>query len=167
MLANRGQWLRHLAPDLSREKLERSLRQTIKHLLEQVAEAFPAEFRDDTVELVRFAAENLRNEGCESPISACYKLRALPDAAVESLPYWLGIAEMFLTKDGQRRRNPTKKEGFPAGKVWQAAKLNIAMSFWTRGSSLYCMSYGSCRIHASKMSRGTPWWRWQSCCMRQ
>ena len=117
MLGSRDQWLRHVlgkpAPAFLREELESSLRQVIERALERLGATFPERFRAETVELARFAAGNLRNEGCTSVLNACFELRDFPEATVESLPRWLGLAEMFLTQQGTRRLRPTKEPGIP------------------------------------------------------
>ncbi len=117
MLGKRDQWLRHVtgtrpSEDL-RKDLESSLGRVVERALQRAAAAFPDEFRDVTVGLARFAAGNLREQHLESPIEACFELGDFPDASVESRPHWLGLAEMFLTRQGARRRTLNKNHGFP------------------------------------------------------
>ena len=130
MLWSRDQWLRHVAgnpdPAFLREELESSLSQVIERALERLAAIFPERFRSETAELARFAAGNLRNEDPTRVLVACFKLRHFPEATIESLPRWLGIADMFLTKQGTRRLRPTKNEGFPATDTGRAAKDRLA-----------------------------------------
>lgn len=145
MLGTRDQWMRHVGrkaatdelqeePDVLRAKLESSITQVIEDALKKADAAFPAHFRAETVELARFAAENLRNERhaegqTTDPTSApeaCHDLQRFPDASVDSLPVWLGIAEMFLTRDGLRRQRLSKREGFPATGAGRTAKDRLA-----------------------------------------
>ena len=130
MLGSRDQWLRHVlgqpVPAFLREELESSLRQVIERALERLVATFPERFRAETVELARFAAGNLRNEDRTSVLNACFELHNFPEATIESLPRWLGLAEMFLTKQGTRRLKPTKNSGFPATAAGRTAKERLS-----------------------------------------
>ena len=126
MLGKRDQWLRHVtgtrpAEDL-RNDLESALGRVVERALARAAAAFPDESRDVTVGLARFAAANLRALYRGSPLDACFELPEFPDATPESLPGWLGLAEMFLTRQGARRRTPNKNQGFPPTSAGRAAK---------------------------------------------
>ena len=135
MLGNRDQWLRHVVGtqpthDL-RKDLETALRRIVERALERVAAAFPEDFRGITVGLAGFAAGNLREQQRGSALEACFGLRDFPDAGLESLPRWLGLAEMFLTQQGIRRRSLNKNQGFPptpsgreAKEVWRGIELD-------------------------------------------
>ncbi len=126
MLGTRDQWLRHVegnpAPTILREEVESALVHVVKRALEQPVAAFPEEFKATTVILARFAAENLRNEGRASAINACYEIEDFPEANLESLPVWLGFAEMLLTNKGFRRKALNKNLGFPPTEAGRAAK---------------------------------------------
>ena len=126
MLGSRDQWLRHVvgnpASALLREDLESSLTAVIERALEPLATAFPERFRGETIELARFAAGNLAQEGRASALASCAELRDFPGAALDSLPLWLGLADMFLTGQGTPRRRLTKHEGFPATDAGRTAK---------------------------------------------
>ncbi len=126
MLGSRDQWLRYVKGDpassILREELESALAEIVTHALERLAAAFPERFRAETVALACFAAENLQNRVSQSAITACYEISDFPDATIESLPVWLGLAEMFLTKEGSRRGKLTKNEGFPATNAGRAEK---------------------------------------------
>lgn len=154
MLGTRDQWMRHVgrkaASDKLRTELESSIRQVIEDALKKADAAFPARFRAETVELAHFAAGNLRAaghtdghadghkigqttglktthmSGQTSALEACYDLPRFPDASVDSLPAWLGLAEMFLTRGGTRRQRLSIKEGFPATGDGRAAKERLA-----------------------------------------
>ncbi|MCY3770983.1 MAG: UvrD-helicase domain-containing protein [Gemmatimonadetes bacterium] len=138
MLRTRDQWMRYVGrkaeSETLRAELESSIRQIIADALEEVNAAFPAQYRNETVELARFAAGNLRDAGQadsnaigqRSVLEACYDLQRFPDASVDSLPVWLGLAEMFLTAKGERRQRLTVKEGFPSTGDGRAAKDRFA-----------------------------------------
>ncbi|MCY3758423.1 MAG: UvrD-helicase domain-containing protein [Acidobacteria bacterium] len=135
MLGKRDQWLRHLVgtppSDDLREDLESALRRVVERALERAASTFPHDGREATVGLARFAAGNLREQHLESPIASCFALSDFPDDSLESLPHWLGLAEMFLTRQGTRRRTVNKNHGFPptplgrgAKEVWRGIELD-------------------------------------------
>ena len=138
MLGTRDQWMRHVgrkaASDVLRAELESSITQVIEEALKKADAAFPAQCKAETVELARFAAGNLRNErhadgnttGPTSALEACYDLQHFPEPCVDSLPAWLGLAEMFLTAKGERRKRLSVKEGFPATGDGRAAKDRLA-----------------------------------------
>ena len=117
MLGKRDQWLRHLdetpPSTVLRKDLERSLERVVERALERAVAEFPEEFRDLTVGLACFAAGNLRELKRASALDACFELPEFPDATLESLPHWLGLAEMFLSQRGDRRRTLNKNQGFP------------------------------------------------------
>lgn len=135
MLGNRDQWLRHLVGQqrsgLLRKELERSLERVVERALQRAAAKFPEDSRDVTVGLARFAAGNLRDRQPASALQACFELGDFPDAGLESLPHWLGLAEMFLNRQGIRRRILNRNQGFPptpagreAKKAWQSIELD-------------------------------------------
>ena len=134
MLGTRDQWMRHVArradPGKLREALESSIGHVIEDALKTIDGAFPAQYRDESIELSRFAAGNLRSDstGADSltPLDACHDLPGFPDTSADSLSAWQGLAEMFLTRDGKRRQRLSKREGFPAGPAGRDAKDRLA-----------------------------------------
>ena len=126
MLGNRDQWLRHVVgqppPDRLRKELERSLERVVERALERVEAAFPQGFRAESAALARFAAGNLKELGRSSALDACFELHEFPDATLQSLPRWRGLAEMFLSRQGTRRRTLNKNQGFPPTSAGRAAK---------------------------------------------
>lgn len=118
MLGSRDQWMRHVdgrKEELAetRHALELALSHVVQHALDRMVEEFPEDHAEEVVELARLAAKNLQDAGKESAICACLELQGLPDASAEALPRWLGIAELFLTRSGKRRRAYTVGVGFP------------------------------------------------------
>lgn len=126
MLGKRDQWLRHVderpPSTVLRKDLERSLERVVERALERVAAEFPIEFRDLTVGLACFAAGNLRELKRASALDACFELPEFPDSTLESLPHWLGLAEMFLSRQGTRRQTLNKNQGFPPTDLGRGAK---------------------------------------------
>lgn len=113
-------------PDALRGDLESSLRQVIEDALARVHGAFPDRFRQETVELARFAASNLHGENRESAMNACLELSGFPGTDAESLPCWIGFTEMYLTAQGTRRRTLNRNHGFPPTDAGRAAKERIS-----------------------------------------
>ena len=134
MLGARDQWMRHVGRKAEagklREELESSIGHVIEDALETVDDAFPEQYRADSVELSRFAAGNLRSDnigtGSSTPLDACHDLHGFPDTSADSLSAWQGLAEMFLTRGGKRRKQLSIKEGFPAGAAGRDAKDRLA-----------------------------------------
>lgn len=121
-------------PDALRAELEATIRRVVEGALQAADAAFPAGYRAEAVELARFAAGNLRNEiladgqttGQTTALDTCFNLQSFPDASADSLPAWLGLAEMFLTAQGSRRKSVTKRQGFPADAAGRDAKARLA-----------------------------------------
>ncbi len=129
MLGSRDQWLRHVAGNPSgaglRDQLESSLGEVIESELAHLANSFPQQFKETTIELARFGAGNLRREGRSCALAACTDLHDFPGGTLDSLPHWLGFAEMFLTEAGTLRRRLTKNQGFPATEGGREAKDHL------------------------------------------
>lgn len=126
MLGSRDQWLRHVIGNAGngnyRDDVESAVSEIIEDELEQLGSMFPERFKAETLALIRFAAGNLAAIESAKPMSACGALSDFPGSRVESLPHWLGLTDMFLTRGGKRRANPTKNEGFPSTDVGRSAK---------------------------------------------
>ncbi|MXW04692.1 MAG: AAA family ATPase [Gemmatimonadetes bacterium] len=142
MLGTRDQWMRHVVhrspsdvlqeapappgPEALRAHLEASLREVVESNLTAVRAGFPELFRDETAALARFAASNLRAGNRASAIDACHEMTGFPGSDAESLPSWVGIAEMLLTGQGTRRRSLNVNQGFPATDAGRDAKELLA-----------------------------------------
>jgi ATP-dependent exoDNAse (exonuclease V) beta subunit len=121
MLARRDQWLRHVtrgvgsgeAGSIERAALERALENAVREALEAVSAAVPGAEADEIGRLAALAGANLARTGAQSPLCACAGLERLPEASVEALPVWLGIAELLLTKEGAWRTQLNKRIGLP------------------------------------------------------
>ncbi|MCU0600370.1 MAG: UvrD-helicase domain-containing protein, partial [Desulfobacterales bacterium] len=114
MLAKRDQWLRHVAGKEQRQALEDALKNLIQEALGSIRRQIPESDAPVLIELGGFAAGNLKQWGISSPIRELEGLSGLPAASPEEKTKWLGMAELFLTKEGQWRKSVNKNIGFPA-----------------------------------------------------
>ncbi|MCF8111912.1 MAG: UvrD-helicase domain-containing protein [Desulfobacteraceae bacterium] len=117
MLPKRDQWLRHVVHSGDIRKLRKSLEDAIRGVITRtllsLRQRFPDDCLLDTVELYRFAAENLESEAPDSLVAKGAGVADLPGTAPEDLAAWQGLAELFLTKDGAWRKAVNKSHGFP------------------------------------------------------
>ncbi|MCA2997178.1 MAG: UvrD-helicase domain-containing protein [Rhodocyclaceae bacterium] len=129
MLRGRDHWLRNLPKMHQREALEAALSRVRKHAVAEVAALYPAIERSETLELVRFSGQNLLKESVDNALSRCANLDSFPSGALESLPAWLAIADLLLTKDGTWRKasGVNKNIGFPTSKIKREKALLDAM----------------------------------------
>ena len=114
MLARRDQWLRHVAdpndPRLERDNIELALQHLVEEALLRLAHSIPADRVDELLSLLRFAANNCADD---SAIAACRDIEDIPEADVNALRQWQGIAELLQTLKGDWRKSVTLKQGFP------------------------------------------------------
>ncbi|HLQ76257.1 MAG TPA: UvrD-helicase domain-containing protein, partial [Terriglobia bacterium] len=117
MLRNRDHWLRHIVPNRGsaalRPALQTAMRRVIADELEDARARFPREIVPETIGFANFAARHLASENSASDIVRCAGLKDLPGSSFEHVPQWLGLAELFLTKDGKRRKALNVNTGFP------------------------------------------------------
>ncbi len=114
MLARRDQWLRHIAGNIDRDTLESAFGHAIEATLEIALTLFPAEYQEEMLGYLRFAAGNLAAEGSDSVITHCREIKAFPGFTVTDLPPWLAISELCLTTSNTWRKQVNKQTGFPA-----------------------------------------------------
>lgn len=114
MLARRDQWLRHIVKHNERELLENGLFNLLEDKLAELSAQIPSSLQPAWLNLARFAAENIRVAGKQSPLLNCLDLDYFPEACAEELPVWQGLIELLLTASGGWRKRFTLKEGFPA-----------------------------------------------------
>jgi ATP-dependent helicase/nuclease subunit A len=104
MLSKRDQWLPLLGGIQSqthlRASLEMNLQNLVNHILQQAQDYFPADLKQEAVELFAYATQNQ---------FACF-----PAAHFSTLSAWRAFAEKFLTKDQAWRKTISVKEGFPS-----------------------------------------------------
>lgn len=124
MLRRRDQWLRHVVrnptTDAFRDAIEAALNGIVTGELEQLERSFPDDALVETVTHARYAAANLVEEGSRSPIVDCLDLDGLPGSG--DLKAWLGLGELFLTRNGKRRTQLDRRHGFPPNKEGRIAK---------------------------------------------
>jgi len=117
MLAQRDQWLRHIAvsnhADRIRSHLEQALLHRITGVLRTLVDAVPVDQQLEIIELVRFAAAHLPTQSDKSSISHCHTLSGWPGSESCDRPVWEGIAELLLTNEGGWRKKITVHQGFP------------------------------------------------------
>ncbi len=117
MLRSRDHWLRNLPKMYERQVLEAALARVRAHAIVNVAARYPPQEKTETLELARYAGQNLLKAGADSALSIGANLQAFPNGDASNLPVWSGIAEMLLTKDGawRKRGGINKRNGFPVG----------------------------------------------------
>lgn len=134
MLAKRDQWLPYIASSSKhhalRPMLEKSLQQVNIDLLTQLTACFPTHYFTELFDLIHFAAKQLQCAQASTLISICDNL-TLEGLHLGSKPstadishtknYWLAIAELLLTQEGEWRKKITKEQGFPAPSSAKAA----------------------------------------------
>lgn len=126
MLRSRDHWMRHVVRNMRsadlRPKLQSAMRQIIADELEVVRDLFPVDILAETIPLADFAARNLAMENPGSDLAQCAGMHDLPGAAYADIRQWCGLAELFLTKSGDRRKRLDKNTGFPAKPDCKAEK---------------------------------------------
>ncbi|MGD2119648.1 MAG: UvrD-helicase domain-containing protein [Chromatiales bacterium] len=118
MLARRDQWLRHIADSqdqrLQRNHLEQALSHLVQDHLQSLTQLLPAGFVDEASALLQYAATHV--DADKKPDIALWHEQAgfRPESLPEHLPYWLGLADLLLTDNGDVRKQPNKNIGIPA-----------------------------------------------------
>lgn len=117
MLRSRDHWLRHVVQNMRsadlRARLEAAMQQIIADELEVVRAQFPHDIVSEILPLADFAARNLAIENPESDLARCAGMKDLPGATHRAVQQWRGLAELLLTKGGERRKKLDKNTGFP------------------------------------------------------
>ncbi|SOD40923.1 ATP-dependent exoDNAse (exonuclease V) beta subunit (contains helicase and exonuclease domains) [Nitrosovibrio sp. Nv4] len=141
MLARRDHWLRHIH-GRDRDELEAALKNTrrdaLKRLCALYSASMSASMRDELVELVRYASDNLADNGRDSAIveyKQLTRLSTMPGDGEQDAACWHAIAELLLTKDGSWRKQHTVRDGFPPGAKAKASK-DIAKVWKDRACAL-------------------------------
>ena len=115
MLRSRDHWLRNLPAMHQRDALEAGFQRVRMEAVSRVAALFPESEKNETLALVRFAGQNRPADGVDAGVWQMDASNEVPSADVATLPMWLKIAELLLTKDGswRKRRGLNKNSGFP------------------------------------------------------
>jgi ATP-dependent helicase/nuclease subunit A len=118
MLAKRDQWLPFLMTAHSAENLrlhlESHLNAVVNDLLVKVKQLFSGPQADELMQLAKFAAVNLTEQGSLAAITQLKDMDKLPGVNADNLPLWLALKNLLLTSELQWRKRLTKNEGFPA-----------------------------------------------------
>lgn len=118
LLAKRDQWLPYIHlnsdSDQIKNELEAHLSAIITDALSHLVDIMPDEFIFDLLELARYAAHQLKSANRSSPIVNCLDLQDIPGSSATDKKYWLGIADLLLTKEGEWRKSVRVDQGFPA-----------------------------------------------------
>jgi ATP-dependent helicase/nuclease subunit A len=134
MLHSRDHWLRHIVPNMGSEDLrpalQSAMRQIIADELKIVRELFPPELMSETIALANFAGKNLSGKGPDVDIVHCIGLKEIPGTGYKDRIAWRGLADLFLTKDGNRRKKLDVNTGFPPKPDCKAEKARcLALDF--------------------------------------
>ncbi len=122
MLAKREQWLSLVGSTLAldeaelKRQLEAVLAEHVETRIRALCEAVPEGLPARLLPLARFAAEQLRVSGRQSPILSLLDITEMPGSDWPALDQWKAIAALLLISD---KATPRKKvnvgQGFPAG----------------------------------------------------
>lgn len=118
LLKKRDQWLPYITLNANdpalRQKLETHLANVVIDALINLKKHFPKEHHAELIDLANYAANHLIKENISSQINHCSDLVNLPGISISDKNAWLGIGELFFTKEGQWRKQFNKTIGFPA-----------------------------------------------------
>jgi len=114
MLSHRDQWLRHIGIKHQRGVLEAALTHLVESVLERAEATFPLCYQSELLEILRFAAGNLHEDGSASIIATCVKIEALPASGASNLDKWRAITSLLFTLGDKWRKSANVKLGFPA-----------------------------------------------------
>ena len=127
MLGRREQWLRHLgrpADEASwRGELEGAWELVVERELRAAQAAVPPTLLQPIAECARYAAVNLAHREPVSPVAAWGDTLEWPAARATALSRWLAVAELWLTRGNEWRRQLNVKNGFPADRSSQAQAM--------------------------------------------
>ncbi len=121
MLGRRDQWLRHIRRGAGEEELkavlEGSLKRLVVHSLTEIRAALGGKDLSAVFAAARYASTHMPDESkTNMNIGALAGIKALPEASIEALPVWRGLAELMLTSKCELRKKVDKNVGFPAEK---------------------------------------------------
>jgi ATP-dependent exoDNAse (exonuclease V) beta subunit len=105
-----------------RSTLERARAALIDGHLASLHRAFSPPQLRDAAALAHEAAQHLALAGIESPILAWLAGGSVPDTTAASVPRWLGLAELLLTRTGRPRAAFDYRQGFAPGAAGEARK---------------------------------------------
>ncbi len=119
MLARREQWREIASLDHPESAIVEALAEMVGEELTHVAEALGFGIQAQAMPLARYAADNLGGgplQGWTEPLGN----------GPDDLPRWRALSDFLLTKEGERRKQVTVKNGFPADdKPRKAAMMEL------------------------------------------
>ena len=115
MLAEREQWLRHVAAPPAQHVAAQTLTRLIDEALRRVAGSMPDALAAELVALASYAGTNLADAGSDHPVAELAGLPALPPPEHDAVETWQALAQLLLTGEGHWRRGVNKSLGFPPG----------------------------------------------------
>lgn len=114
MLAKRDQWLPHIASSSQKENLrsilEQGLQQAVTETLLILANSIPKELANQLFNIAELAAGQIKRFA-DQPFIETNESGSL-DQLEQEKKSWLGLAQLLLTKEGEWRKQLTKREGF-------------------------------------------------------
>jgi len=130
ILRGREAWLPVLPGDVGdtaaaatlRGRLDAARITLVQGHLASLRRAFPADALGEVSALARIAAAELRLRGSSSAIIAWSDAATSPDASIDSLPLWRGLAELLLTSAGRCRQQFGSAVGFASDTRGRAAR---------------------------------------------
>jgi ATP-dependent exoDNAse (exonuclease V) beta subunit len=102
--------------------LERARSALVTGHLTSLHRAFAPPQLRDAAALAHQAAQDLQRAGLDSPILDWQGDGSVPDTTAASVPRWVGLAELLLTKKGTPRGSFDYRQGFPQGPAGEARK---------------------------------------------
>jgi ATP-dependent exoDNAse (exonuclease V) beta subunit len=120
MLGKRDQWGRHVfgaeaTSQARRAALEAAIRRMVEDELDSLHALFPAELREETTHVAAMLCAHLGAAGVEEVDRRMqWEVPGWPQAGVDGLSRWQGLADLLLTKEGAWRKSITAKDGVPA-----------------------------------------------------
>lgn len=118
LLKQRDQWIGDIlgvasSPQQAMDYLTANLTELIDESI-AAAQSLLEPYTSNLLPLLRYATNNLREEGSDSDLLLCSNLDALPEIGHNFLHSWLGLTKLLLVKsDSAFRKDVRKDVGFP------------------------------------------------------
>ncbi|MEW6728344.1 MAG: UvrD-helicase domain-containing protein [Pseudomonadota bacterium] len=120
MLGKRDQWGRHVfgaetTSQARRAALEAAIRRMVEDELNSLHALFPAALREETACVAALLCAHLAAAGvADDDRRLQWDVPGWPQAGVEGLSRWQGLADLLLTKEGEWRKTLRANDGVPA-----------------------------------------------------
>jgi ATP-dependent helicase/nuclease subunit A len=134
LLEKRDQWMisffdprenleTHPLNENARKDLEQTMKGLIQSRLDILEKLFTPKTQQEILRLAVYSGKNLEVDNSSHPCACLGKLQEFPEATIDNLEIWKGIAHLFLTQNNSWRKTVNVRSGFPAGKDPDAKKL--------------------------------------------